>query len=289
MRYQCFRTSNVCDDFVKEVNFEMPHSKERIIPASKRFFWAVQQYIAYEMDTEIKKLPFLKRIKEKIREYYEPEILNEEYEEKIIHKREIITDYDEFRPKVKSLLESNDNEKQKEGGKLAEQYLTQFAVYKTFLKDLNEEEYYPFYFVRQNNQKYFPSTFTEQEFKIALAEDFGDEREIHEFKATASSDQNYIQNRIKAAYCQACFYSFLDYYTLNMIYKFLRYVRPYKIIIELYQVKSNKILSYEFKLNYKKFKPDYGIIEKLCEYYHNKSGIDILNLIKQGEFEQDDD
>jgi len=160
MRFKTFSTAKICRSFSNENDFEIKPDKTRIIPASKRFVNGLEQYLGYEQIQEESQLHWLKRTWKTICFRFKSEDAldedDEEIEEKLIEKKKLITDYDAFRKKMKDLFLQNNEEKRKEAGLLAEKYLVKYPYYKTLLSNLEEKEYVPFYFAKEENKEYIP-------------------------------------------------------------------------------------------------------------------------------------
>jgi hypothetical protein len=228
-------------------------------------------------------MPFFKRIFKKlvlkIKDYLNPEELFEEYKEKAVKKYTLFQDYDEFRDFIKNLP----FEKRKEFGKLCEKYFSQYVIYKVALEDLGESEFFPFYYKKSQNQRFFTENFIDKELKVVLAEDFSYGREILEFKS--AKEERELKDKLKEGYCQALFYAFLEYNNSSFLYRTWRRLFFYKIIVEVYVAEKNKVYIYSFNL-----KPtDFDLLKQFSNFVKQDTSVDIYNLIKNGESEYEQD
>lgn len=279
MAYKCFKTNDICYSFVKNKDININPLKKKIIPASDRFFWGLLQYVEYMKMKEENNLPFLKKIIKKItlwiREYFKPEELLEEYKEKAIKEFNLVSDYDEFKEKLKELSLKD----KKAFGKLCERYFSRYAITKQVGEELEEGEYFPYYYKVSENKPYFVKGFTDDDLKVAYSSDWDYGREILEFKATA--EEKYLKDMLNSGYCQALFYNFLDYNNFSIFRKLWRRIFFYKISVEVYVAEKNKVYVYEFELKPK----DFDLIKELSEFSKETYKVDVYNLIKKGKAE----
>jgi hypothetical protein len=272
MKFYSVKIQEMCHDFIVEKK-DFPTDiilEPKIDNSSWRFFEGLFQVLAHQEEIEDDIHVFSKRIKRKIEKRLNPENFIEKLKENLI-KRNHLVDYDLFKSKINSLLEQG---KHREAGKLAEQYISQYTGYKDVLKYENESEHEPLFFLKKDNKDYFPQYFKDESIRISFSPDFFDKNEIFEFKFTEKQEN--LIDKVKEGYCQASFYAFIDYF--QYCGKIERKFKKYKIIVEVYVFENNTVYTYEFEPNI----PNVELIERISEFYKNKTGIDLSRLICGG-------